>query len=453
MAIDRMPDIAAGRLRAGGIRRQLPRPASAARPAPGLRRGGPLLFLLRRALRARPARPASTSRCSSARSWPTTRRAPPRRSSPQNILGGMCARVCPTETLCEQACVREAAEGKPVRIGELQRYATDMLMASGDQPFSARRADRQDGRRRRRRPGRALLRPSPRHARPRRRHLRRAAEGRRPQRIRHRRLQGGRWLRPGGGRFRPVDRRHHRRDRQGARPRFHARRSSPDDFDAVFLAMGLGGVNALGLAGEEIDGVDDAVDYIADLRQATDLAALPVGRRVVVVGGGMTAIDIASQSKRLGAEDVTIVYRRGPERMGASDYRARARPDRRRHASSSTPCRSASSPSGGRVVARRVRIHRGERRQARRHRRDVRSRGRRGLQGDRPDVRRRRPRRRRRARSSCDGGRIKVDAERRTSMAGVWAGGDCIAGGEDLTVVAVEDGKIAAESINRALAG
>ena len=51
------------------------------------------------------------------------------------------------------------------------------------------------------------------------------------------------------------------------------------------------------------------------------------------------------------------------------------------------------------------------------------------------------------------GGRIKVDAERRTSLAGVWAGGDCVYGGEDLTVAAVQDGKVAAESINRALGG
>ena len=54
----------------------------------------------------------------------------------QNILGGMCARVCPTETLCEEACVREAAEGKPVEIGRLQRYATDSLMATGQHPCS-----------------------------------------------------------------------------------------------------------------------------------------------------------------------------------------------------------------------------------------------------------------------------------------------------------------------------
>ena len=57
-----------------------------------------------------------------------------------NIFGGMCARVCPTETLCEEACVRELAEGKPVRIGELQRYATDALMAEGRQPFARARA-------------------------------------------------------------------------------------------------------------------------------------------------------------------------------------------------------------------------------------------------------------------------------------------------------------------------
>ena len=63
---------------------------------------------------------------------------------------------------------------------------------------------------------------------------------------------------------------------------------------------------------EDADGVDDAVDYIAELRQARDLSRLPVGRRVVVIGGGMTAIDVAVQSKLLGAEDVTILYRRGP---------------------------------------------------------------------------------------------------------------------------------------------
>ena len=92
------------------------------------------------------------------------------------------------------------------------------------------------------------------------------------------------------------------------------------EYDAVFLGIGLGGVNALGLDGEDTDGVLDAVDYIADLRQADDLAKLPVGRRIVVIGGGMTAVDIAVQTKLLGAEDVTIAYRRGQDRMNASEY-------------------------------------------------------------------------------------------------------------------------------------
>ncbi len=61
----------------------------------------------------------------------------------QNILGGMCARVCPTETLCEEACVREAAEGKPVEIGRLQRFATDTLMERGLHPVRTRGPDRQ----------------------------------------------------------------------------------------------------------------------------------------------------------------------------------------------------------------------------------------------------------------------------------------------------------------------
>ena len=65
-------------------------------------------------------------------------------------------------------------------------------------------------------------------------------------------------------------------------------------------------------------GVESAIDYIADLRQAADKSELPVAGTVVVIGGGMTAIDIAVQSKRLGAERVDVVYRRGPEQMGAS---------------------------------------------------------------------------------------------------------------------------------------
>ena len=86
----------------------------------------------------------------------------------------------------------------------------------------------------------------------------------------------------------------------------------------MFLGVGHAGVNALALDGEDMAGVLDAVAYIERLRQAADKGSLEIGRRVVVIGGGNTAIDIAVQAKQLGAEDVTIVYRRGPDNMSAT---------------------------------------------------------------------------------------------------------------------------------------
>jgi glutamate synthase (NADPH/NADH) small chain len=369
----------------------------------------------------------------------------------ENILGGMCARVCPTETLCEEACVREAAEGKPVRIGELQRHATDVLMKEdGRQPFARGPAT-----------GKRI-----------------AVVGGGPAGLScaHRLAMHGHEVTI-----------YDRKEKLGGLNEYGiAAYKSVNDFaqaevdfvlsiggigvetgkvlgrdftiaelkakyDAVFIGLGLAAVNALGIPDESLDGVADAVAYIADLRQASDLATLPVARRIVVVGGGMTAIDIASQSKRLGAEEVTIVYRRGPERMGASDYeRELAQTDGVTIRFNAMPRRLETA--NGRVSGLTFEYTAEE---------DGRLKGSGEtftLQADMvfkaigqkfvPAV--------------LDGastaieledGRIRVDAEGRTSLAGVWAGGDCAAGGEDLTVVAVEDGKIAAESIHRALMG
>lgn len=83
------------------------------------------------------------------------------------------------------------------------------------------------------------------------------------------------------------------------------------DFDALFLGMGLPNARHFGIPGEALYGVQDAVDFIAILRQAEDLSKLPIGRQVVVVGGGFNeAIDAAVQAKLLGAHDVQMVYRR-----------------------------------------------------------------------------------------------------------------------------------------------
>jgi dihydropyrimidine dehydrogenase (NAD+) subunit PreT len=213
-------------------------------------------------------------------------------------------------------------------------------------------------------------------------------------------------------------------------------------YDAVFLGFGLAGVNGLGLDGEKLEGVANAVDYIAQLRQTPDKAKLPVGRRVVVIGGGMTAIDIAVQSKALGADEVTLVYRRGQEHMKASRYEQEFAQTRgvavrtwlapRRLIGLDGRIRavefeSTHSPGENftldadvvfKAIGQNVFWER--------------------LAGTGEIVELRQ-------------GRIVVDEGRRTSVPGLWAGGDCIHGGEDLTVSAVQDGKLAALSIDRFL--
>jgi glutamate synthase (NADPH/NADH) small chain len=218
------------------------------------------------------------------------------------------------------------------------------------------------------------------------------------------------------------------------------------EYDAVFLGIGLGGVNALGLEGEDKSGSIDAVDYIADLRQSKDLSELPVGRRIVVIGGGMTAVDIAVQTKLLGAEDVTIAYRRGQDRMNASEY------EQQLAQTSGVRIMTWAQPKGlvgenGAITA--IELERTQEQNGSLTGTGevitlpadmvFKAVGQTLVQADLGDA------------LSLEKGRIVVDADRKTSLADVWAGGDCVLGGEDLTVAAVEDGKIAAESINAAL--
>ena len=110
-----------------------------------------------------------------------------------------------------------------------------------------------------------------------------------------------------------------------------ARRPAPATIDAVFLGVGLAGVNKLGLAGEDaLNNVDRRRRLHRRAAPGAGLRQVPVGRRVVVIGGGMTAVDAAVQAKRLGAEQVTIVYRRGARGHEGERLRARAGADQRR---------------------------------------------------------------------------------------------------------------------------
>ena len=362
-----------------------------------------------------------------------------------NIMGGMCARVCPTEVLCEDACVRNTAEDKPVVIGQLQRYATDHLMDSGKQPFTRAKST-----------GKKI-----------------AVVGGGPAGLScaHRLATHGHdvvvfeakdklgglneygiaaYKATGEIAQREVDFilgvggiETHVNSRLGHEVQLKDLRAN---YDAVFLGVGMNAVNSLALGEDKIEGIYDAVDYIADLRQAKDLSKLPVGRNIVVIGGGMTAVDVAIQTKKLGAENVTMVYRRGQETMNASLYEqelAQTNGVKIKHWAMPV----GFNQSGGKVTGVNFEYTRA---------------GAKGLEGTGEtfvieadmvfaaigqsldaevlalgtEV------------IALEKGRFQVDANRKTSLIKVWAGGDCVAGGQDLTVESVEDGKVAAESIH-----
>lgn len=387
----------------------------------------------------------------------------------ENIMGGMCARVCPTEVLCEGACVRLEHEERPVRIGLLQRYATDPILGTGGMGSNRGFPPGNLGLNLDPSGGTQLFERAPDSG----RHVAIVGAGpaglscaHRLAMLGHRVTIFNRDAKPGGlneygiAAYKTLDDFAQKEVRwileiggieieNGVALGIDVTlQDLKERYDAVFLGGGLPSVNDLGIENENAIGVLSAVDYIAELRQATDKGRLPVGRRVIVIGGGMTAIDAAVQSRMLGAEQVDICYRRGPERMGASRYEqdfAQTKGVRIRH--NAAPVRILVD-GGARLT---------------------------GVEFER-------------TRETANGklertgeswtaeadtvfkavgqtltldtlgaplevaaGKIAVDADGRTSMPGVWAGGDCVAGGEDLTVTAVQHGKVAAMSIDRHL--
>ena len=230
-----------------------------------------------------------------------------------NPLGLTCARVCPVEQLCEGACVL-GAQHKPIAIGRLQRHATDWLASTSEQVFRPHTWN-----------GKKI-----------------AVIGAGPAglscAITLRQLGYNVTCfeakqKPGGlDTFGIVSFREpvaialaeaRFAEQAGVEFKLHTRvgtdvpvESLVADYDAVFLGAGLGQVPKLGIEGENLPEVLDALEFL-ERTKCDPLEMISVGRRVAVIGAGNTAIDAATASKRLGAEEVSIVYRRSRAEMPA----------------------------------------------------------------------------------------------------------------------------------------
>lgn len=367
-----------------------------------------------------------------------------------NILGGSCARVCPTEVLCQQACVRNnAQECAPVLIGLLQRYAIDNAQFN-EYPFTRAAST---GKRI------AVVGAGPAglacaH--------RLALHGHEVVIFEAREKSGG-LNEYGIAKYKLVDDFAQREVdfvlQIGGIEVRHGQRLGDNlslsdlhqQFDSVFLAIGLAASRQLGLANEEAPGVLAATDYIRELRQSDDLTQLPLAERCIVLGAGNTAIDMAVQMARLGAREVNLVYRRGQEDMGATGHEQDiAKANQVRLMTWAQPDEVLLDDQGQVRGMRFARTRLAD--------------GRLVKTGETFEL-------------AADavfkaigqtfdeatlsdplahslqrtGDRITVDEHLRTSIPGVYAGGDCTSLGQDLTVQAVQHGKLAAQAIHAQL--
>ncbi len=363
-----------------------------------------------------------------------------------NIMGGTCARACPTEILCEQKCVLKVGEDEPVPIGALQRHAVDHLLQNkAAHPF-VRQPD--TGKKV------AVLGAGPAglacaHA--------LAVQGHSVQIFEARSKPGG-LNEYGLAAYKMVDDFAAREvafilEIGGIAIRYEQRLSRDfvmadlrEQYDAVFVGIGLEQSRRARIAGDQLNGVVGALGFIEQIRQADDLSKIDPGQQVVVIGGGNTAVDAAIQAKRLGARQVTLAYRRGPKQMGATlweqDLAATnginmvhwVAPQRfvgeggviNVHFERMALQDGALSGTGEHftLLADRVYLAIGQ------------SLNENGLNG-----------------LEREAGKVWVDERGQTSLSGVFAGGDCVASGEDLTVQAVQDGKTAAAGIHCFLEG
>jgi dihydropyrimidine dehydrogenase (NAD+) subunit PreT len=366
-----------------------------------------------------------------------------------NVLGHSCARVCPVEALCEGACVLNQEHKRPVMIGALQRHATDHVM---DRGLRVLKAGAPNGRRV------ALIGAGP------------ASFGCAAELARlgyacriyeKRAVPGGlnthgiaAYKMRASDALREVElvRSLGVEIRGGVEVGQHVTVAElQQEAAAVFLGIGLGPTEAIRIPGEDLPGVVDALRFIDRIKNEP-FRQVDVGRTVVVIGAGNTSVDAATQAKRLGAENVIVVYRRGQEDVSAYHYEFElAKSDGALYVFYAMPVRFVGQGAltalecvrtevvedDGRPTVRPVKGSEfqipcdmaitavGQSKAV-----DWLSRNFPGLELDR--------------------GRVKVDEEGRTSVRGLYAGGDCVNGGKEV-VNAVADGKAAARAIDRDL--
>lgn len=364
-----------------------------------------------------------------------------------NIMGGTCGRACPTEVLCEEACVLNARGEEPVKIGALQRHAVEDLMAKGGAHPFVRAA----------RTGKTL-----------------AVVGAGPAGLSfaHRAAMLGHDVvvyeakaKPGGlneyglAAYKMANEFAKREvnfllgiggikiEYGKALGKDTTLKALREQYPVVFIGIGITKTNTLGIKGEELRGVGDALEWIEQLRQAKDKSTVKVGRNVVVIGGGNTAIDAAVQAKRLGAECVTLIYRRGEENMSATKWeRDLARTNGVVIRTWSTPMDFGGNADGQVEIGTFVMGRQQPDGSVVKHIDFVPTDMVLKAIGQKLDVTTL-------GELKLDKNKIAVDADFQTSIPGVFAGGDCIVSGEDLTVQSVEDGKRAAIAADRYVRG
>ena len=374
-----------------------------------------------------------------------------------NPIGATCARVCPVEVLCEGACVENVLMDKPIEIGRLQRYATDYAMGTGRELFKAGEPN-----------GKSV-----------------GVVGSGPAglscatylaRLGYAVTIYERKSLPGGldtygmAEYKMTQRVSvdEARMAEGLGVRFRLNTEIGRDVslaelesghDAVFLAVGLGATSRLGIPGEDLPGVYDALDFIERVK-TREWQSVPVGRTVAVVGAGNTAVDAVTQAKRLGAERVLMIYRRSEREMPAYRYEYElAKQDAVEFLWLTAPVEILPDEGDGRVAALRcVRMELGDPDASGRRTAHV-------VPGSEFVVpvdlvikatgqQKRRSFFEQIAELEIDAaGRVRVEPETmRTSNPKYFAGGDCVNGGRE-AVDASQMGKLAAQGIHLALTG